>query len=71
MTEKENGNEDQHEDFADMAAKRQPGFFREYFDFLKHNKKWWITPIVLVLLLAGLLVMLGSTAAAPFVYPLF
>ena len=71
MTEKKKENEAQQQDFADAAGERQPGFFREYLDFLKFNKKWWITPIVLVLLLVGVLVMLGGTAAAPFIYPLF
>ena len=43
----------------------------EFWDFLKHNKKWWLLPIVIVLLMLGALVMLGSTAAAPFIYTLF
>jgi uncharacterized protein DUF5989 len=44
---------------------------REFRDFLRHNKKWWLLPLVLVLLLQALLLMLASTAAAPFIYPLF
>lgn len=43
----------------------------EFWDFLKCNKKWWLTPIILVMLLVGLFVMFGSTAAAPFIYTLF
>ena len=58
-------------DFAQEAQEGQVGFFSEFFDFLLHNKKWWITPIVLVLLMVGALVMLGGTAAAPFIYTLF
>jgi hypothetical protein len=48
-----------------------PGFFREFIDFLKHNKKWWLLPIVIVLILFGLLMILGGTGAAPFIYTLF
>ncbi len=43
----------------------------ECVEFLKHNKKFYLIPIVIVLLLMGLLVALGSTAAAPFIYTLF
>jgi hypothetical protein len=58
-------------DFAHEAEQSQPGFFREFWDFLRFNKKWWLTPIILVLLLFGLLVILGGTGVAPFVYTLF
>jgi hypothetical protein len=59
------------DEFAKQAGAGQLGFFAEFWDFLLHNKKWWITPIVIVLLLVGALVMLGGTAAAPFIYTLF
>lgn len=44
---------------------------REFWQFLKTNKKWWMTPILAALLLVGLLVVLSGTAAAPFIYTLF
>lgn len=47
------------------------GFFRDYLDFLAHNKKWWMLPILVVLLLLGALIILGETGAAPFIYSLF
>ena len=59
------------EEFTRQAKNSQVGFFAEFWDFLLHNKNWWITPIVVVLLLVGVLVMLGGTAAAPFIYTLF
>jgi len=43
----------------------------EFWFFLKYNKKWWLLPIVLALLLLGVLVLLSGTALAPFIYPLF
>lgn len=44
----------------------------EFWDFLKTRKKWWLTPIVLFLLLLGALILLTeSTALAPFIYTLF
>jgi hypothetical protein len=39
--------------------------------FLKTSKKWWLLPIVVVLVVFGVLVFLSGTAAAPFIYTLF
>ncbi len=58
-------------DFARQAEQAETGFFRELFDYLAHNKKWWLTPIILMLLLVGLLVVLGGSGLAPFIYTLF
>jgi len=44
---------------------------REFWEFLRENKMWWMTPIVIVALLLTALVVLGSTGAAPFIYTLF
>jgi len=57
--------------FESLAAEKQPGIAAEFWQFLRYNKKWWLIPILAVLLLIGLLVMLSSTAVAPFIYPLF
>jgi len=44
----------------------------EYVSFLKENKKWWLLPIVSVLILFGLLIVLTKgSALAPFIYTLF
>ena len=59
------------EEFAREAETRSPGLFREFWDFLITNKRWWLTPIVVVLLLFGLLVALAQTGLAPFIYPFF
>ena len=58
-------------DFVNQAKRKQPGLIWELWGFLRHNKKWWLTPIILVLLLIGALILLAGTAAAPFIYPLF
>ena len=54
-----------------QAGQSQRGIVSEFVDFLLHNKKWWLTPIILVLLLLGLIIALGGTGAAPFIYTLF
>lgn len=51
--------------------KKNQNFFRELILFIAHNKKWYLIPIVVAILLMGLLIILGSTGAAPFVYTLF
>ena len=45
-----------------------PGLIVEFWEFLCHNRKWWLLPILLVLLLFGILVVLSGTGAAPFIY---
>lgn len=45
---------------------------REFAGFLKVRKKWWLTPIVVLLVLLGaLLVLTQGSALAPFIYALF
>ena len=58
-------------DFAAHAQKQQVGIVREFGGFLATNKKWWLTPIIVVLLLIGVLIFLGGTVTAPFIYTLF
>ena len=45
---------------------------REFWDFLKVQKKWWLMPIVVFLLILGaILVAAKGSALAPFIYSLF
>ena len=57
--------------FAREARAGQQGFVAELWQFITQNKKWWLTPIVIILIAFGLLIALGGTAAAPFIYTLF
>ena len=44
----------------------------EFWDFLKVRKKWWLAPIVLIMLLLGALIVLTEgSAVAPFIYTIF
>lgn len=58
-------------EFEKLSAARPAGILREFWDFMGYHKKWWLTPALLVLLLLGVLVVLGGTGAAPFIYTLF
>jgi hypothetical protein len=47
-------------------------FLKDLWGFMKVRKKFWLLPIILVLLLFGVLVVLtGGSAIAPFIYTLF
>jgi len=59
------------EDFRREAAAERVGLARELWDFLKHNKKWWLIPILVALALVALLAVLGGTGLAPFIYTVF
>ena len=53
------------------AEQRRAGLLTELWGFLKQNKKWWLLPILVILLLFGILVILSGTGLAPFIYTLF
>ncbi len=49
-------------------------FVKDLWSFLKERKKFWLLPIIVVLLVLGILIVLGmgaGSAAAPFIYSLF
>jgi hypothetical protein len=47
-------------------------FLRDIWMFLKERKKFWLIPMIIILLLVGILVVFGgSSSVAPFVYTLF
>jgi hypothetical protein len=48
------------------------GVLLDFWQFLRDRKKWWLLPIVLVLLFLGfLIIMTGGSALGPFIYTLF
>jgi hypothetical protein len=57
--------------FSSFADEQDPGLLAEFWDFLIHNKKWWLTPIIVVLLLMIGLIFLSASPAAPFIYTLW
>jgi hypothetical protein len=47
-------------------------FLRDLWGFLKNRKKFWLLPLILILLGFGVLIVLaGGSAIAPFIYTLF
>lgn len=67
-------NESPANEMDDNPLEEEKGIFAEFYTFLMENKIWWITPVVLVLLVVGVLIWLGSKdgdTVAPFIYTLF
>lgn len=59
-------------DFKEAASSHtRRSLPREIFDFLRANKKWWLMPLMITILLLAITAYLSSTAAAPFIYTLF
>jgi hypothetical protein len=59
---------------SDPAELQQPGsgsLVRDLFVFLRHYKKWWLLPIVAMLILVGTIALLSGKAVPPFVYTIF
>ena len=57
--------------FESQANANRTGLLAEFRDLIKHNKKYWLAPILLIVLAMGALIFLSGTAAAPFIYTLF
>lgn len=57
--------------FSEAGGQTPQSLGQEAWQMLKQNKKWWLAPIIIVLLVIGALLVLGATGAAPFIYALF
>jgi len=57
--------------FLNTASQRL-GIAGELLSFFARNKRWWMLPVICVVLLSAILIILGqSSAFAPFIYALF
>jgi hypothetical protein len=57
--------------FQEIAHRQPPSLLMEFWDFLRHNKKWWLLPILMLIFGMGVLIFLSSTPLAPFIYSMF
>ncbi len=58
-------------EFARQASSKRSSFLSDYLYLVKTNRKWWMLPLIGLLLGFGLLMVLASTGAAPFIYTMF
>jgi hypothetical protein len=59
------------DEFLKAAQQEERGIVAEFVMFMAENKIWWMTPILVVFGLLGILLVLGATGFAPFVYSFF
>ena len=71
MTENNEQESQQDEEFLQAAKEEERGLVAEFVMFMAENKMWWLTPILVVFGLLGVLLVLGATGVAPFIYTLF
>ena len=53
---------------SEIPTERQ-SLLREFFDFIVHNKAWWMTPIIVILILmVAFIVLVEQSPVLPFIY---
>jgi len=57
--------------FTREAEQAPSGLLKEYWYFLRHSKKWYMIPTIVLLLLLGLLVALSASGLMPFIYAIW
>ena len=66
----DNPQKDQPDEFLQAATEKDRGIVGEFIQFMAENKAWWMAPILIVFGLLGVLLVLGATGVAPFIYAL-
>ena len=54
-----------------LVDETSPGSWRELIGFLRSERKWLLTPIIILLVVFGILAVLGSGIVAPLIYTIF
>ena len=55
----------------ELSEERGGGIVGQLWGFIRSTGKWWLTPIILMMLLLGALFIIGGSGAAPFIYTIF
>lgn len=55
-------------EFLKAANKEERGLVAEFVAFMAENRMWWMTPILIVFLLVGVLLVLAATPLGPWLY---
>jgi hypothetical protein len=58
-------------DLRELSEARSGGVLSDLWAFMRETKKWWLAPILVMLLLLGVLIVIGGSGAAPFIYTIF
>ena len=57
--------------FEKAGQETAPTLVKQLGQMLRQNKKYWLVPLIVGLLVFGVILVLGGTAIAPFIYTLF
>jgi len=57
--------------FRELQREKPIGALREFYLLVRHNKKYWMLPLLVMFVLLGVLVISAGSSAAPFIYRLF
>jgi len=71
MTDPSDDHPRDDEDFLKAAQEKERGLISEFVMFMAENKLWVLTPILIVFCVLGVLLAIGATGGAPFIYTLF
>jgi hypothetical protein len=63
--------ESRNDELSRLAARNAQDPFREFLHLVVRTRKYWLVPIIVALLFAGLLVTAGGSSLAPLIYALF
>ena len=62
---------DSGKEFEKASNEKQANLVSEFAGFLKETRKFWLIPLIIVMLVLGSLLILTNSALAPFIYTLF
>lgn len=63
--------DDPVDEFERSALEAEPSLFREFREFIREQKAWWMVPLLLIFALLAGVAWLSGSGLAPFIYPLF
>lgn len=59
------------EEIARRADAPRSGLLADLLGLMRRHRRWWLAPLLIVLLLVGVLLVVGASPLGPFLYPLF
>ena len=71
MSEENNAPPTSEESATPSFPGKRHSLLGEFWMFIKNEKKWWLTPIVIVFIFLTFLIIVSQTPLGPFIYPLF
>lgn len=58
-------------EFARHGEMKRGSFIGEFIHMVRSNRKWWMIPLILILVAFGVMMVLSSSGVAPFIYTVF